>query len=274
MTKSTPPITVIIPTYNGAPYLCEAIESILGQTFTDFELIIIDDASSDNSVEIGEGFAAKDSRIRVFRNERNLGFAANRNKAVSLARGRYIAWQDQDDISMVERLERQYAVLEHDKNVGMVGGAMEVFDESGSTGVRRYPVDDEGIRKMIFRFSPVALPACMMRKTALIEVGGYNEKWSPAGDLDMTFKIGMTNRLANISEIVVRYRTHRGSATYRNLKRIEKDSVGIRIGYARCSSYHMTARDWSYNVLHYMSIWLIPTVVKMWLFNKIRNSRV
>lgn len=272
MIKSKPPITVIIPTYNGAPYLCEAIESILGQTFTNFELIIIDDASSDNSYAIGEEFAKIDSRVRQFRNDKNLGFAANRNKAVSLARGRYIAWQDQDDISMAGRLERQYAVLEHDKNVGMVGGAMEVFDEGGTTGVRRYPVDDEGIRKMIFRFSPVALPACMMRKAALLEVGGYNEKWSPAGDLDMTFKIGMFNRLANIPEIVVRYRTHRGSATYRNLKRIEQDSVGIRLGYARCSSYHMTIRDWGYNVLHYISIWLIPTTIKMWLFNKIRNS--
>jgi len=273
MTKSTPPITVIIPTYNGAPYLREAIESILGQTFTDFELIIIDDASSDNSVENGEAFAAKDSRIRVFRNERNLGFAANRNKAVSLARGRYIAWQDQDDISLPSRLKRQYAVLEYGEGVGMVGGAMEVFDESGSTGVRRYPVDDEAIRKMIFRFSPIALPACMMRKTALLEVGGYNEKWSPAGDLDMTFKIGVLHRLANIPVIVVRYRTHSDSATYRNLKRIEKDSIRIRFNYAGCSAYRMTTQDHIYNILHYLSIWLIPAAAKMWLFNKIRDSR-
>lgn len=272
MAEYNPPITVIIPTYNGASYLHQALESILEQTFKDFEIIVIDDASSDESFEISKEYAAIDPRIRLFQNEKNLGFAGNRNKAISLARGHYIAWQDQDDISFPERLELQFKLLESDSKLAMVGGAMAVFGETGELGIRHYPQNDSEIRKMIFRFSPIALPACMMRKSALLEVGGYSERWSPAGDLDMTFKIGLTHRLANIPQVAIRYRTHENSATNRHLRRIEKDSVRIRFNYSASSAYRMTGMNYIYNVAHYLSIWLVPPPLKIWLFNKIRNS--
>lgn len=267
-----PPVSVIIPTYNGAAYLREAVESILGQTFRDFELILIDDVSSDASVAIAEEYARRDPRVRVVRNAKNLGFAGNRNKAVSLARGRYIAWQDQDDIALPERIERQYRLLESDPRLGIVGGAMIVFDAAGRTSLRRYPEGDAELRRMIFRFSPVALPACMIRKSVFLEVGGYDERWSPAGDLDMSFKIGLRHRLGNIPEPAIRYRTHPHSATTRHLRRIERDSVRIRFGYARSGAYRMSAMDVAYNVGHWLSIWLVPASLKLWLFNRIRDS--
>ena len=272
MTEPSPLITVIIPTYNGALYLQQAIESILKQTFQNFEIIVIDDASSDESFEIGAEFAATDSRIKLFKNEKNLGFARNRNKAISLARGNYIAWQDQDDISFPDRLELQFNLLESDSRIAMTGGAMLIFDDAGTLGIRHYPLNDSEIRKIIFRFSPIALPACMMRKSALIEVGGYSERWSPAGDLDMTFKIGLSHRLANVPQVTISYRIHENSATNHHLKRIEKDSVRIRLGYAASSAYRMTTFDYLYNACHYLSIWLVPQPLKIWLFNKIRNS--
>lgn len=267
-----PPVSVIIPTYNGAPYLREALDSITNQTFRDFEAIIIDDVSSDNTVEIAREYAAKDSRLRVFQNEANLGFAGNRNKAVMLARGRYIAWLDQDDIAMPERLELQYRLLESDERLGLVGGAMAVFNEKGQVRVRHYPTEDAEIREMIFRFSPIALPACMMRKNVFLGVGGYSLRWSPAGDLDMTFKIGLSHRLGNVGQVVVRYRSHQNSATTRHLRRIERDSIRIRFGYAMSGVYRMTPLDFLYNITHYMSIWIIPPKLKIWLFNKVRDA--
>lgn len=272
MSEYNPPITVIIPTYNGASYLHQTLESIIGQTFKDFEIIVIDDASSDGSFEICKKYAARDPRIRLFRNEKNLGFAANRNKAISLARGHYIAWQDQDDISLPDRLELQFKLLESDNNLAMIGGSMAVFDETGELGIRHYPQNDRDIRKMIFRFSPIALPACMMRKSALFEVGGYSERWSPACDLDMTFKIGLKHRLANIPQVAIRYRYHDNCGTNQHLKQIEKDSVRIRFYYSASSAYRMTVLDYIYNVAHYLSIWLVPPPLKIWLFNKIRSS--
>lgn len=267
-----PPISVIIPTYNGAPYLREALESIANQTFRDFEVIIIDDVSTDSTVEIAREYAAKDSRLRVYQNENNLGFAGNRNKAVTLARGQYIAWLDQDDIALPERLELQYKLLESDERLGIVGGAMAVFNEKGQVRVRHYPAGDKEIRKMIFRFSPVALPACMMRKSVFLEMGGYSLRWSPAGDLDMTFKIGLTHRLGNVPQVVVRYRSHENSATSRHLRRIERDSIRIRFGYAMSGAYRMTLVDFLYNITHYLSIWIVPPKLKIWLFNKIRDA--
>lgn len=272
MIMPNPPITVVVPTYNGAPYLRQALESVIGQTFKDFEVIVIDDASTDGSFEIAKEYAANDSRFKLIQNEKNLGFAGNRNKAISLASGRYIAWQDQDDISLPDRLELQFSLLESDARLAMVGGAMMVFDETGELGIRRYPVNDDEIRRMIFRFSPIALPACMMRTSALLEVGGYSERWSPAGDLDMTFKIGLTHKLANIPQVAIRYRTHNNSATKHHLKRIEKDSVRLRFNYAKSRSYRMTSMDFIYNVVHYLSIWLVPPALKIWVFNKIRTS--
>ena len=100
-------VSILMPAYNTAPFIAEAIESILTQTFTDFELLIADDASTDNTFEIARVFLEKDRRIKVFKHPENLGFVGNKNFLLKQASGDYIAWQDSDDISYPERIKVQ-----------------------------------------------------------------------------------------------------------------------------------------------------------------------
>src|ERR1035437_799289 len=189
--KQKPAISVLMPAYNAEKYIGEAIESILNQTFKDFELIIVNDASTDSTLSIIQKFAKKDKRVKVYENKKNLYIAANRNRLIKLANGKYVAWQDADDISMLKRLEHQYKFLEKYKEVGIVGGFLQFFnDKEGNTSIRKYAASDKDLRKTIFRYSPVAQPAAMIRRKILNEVGEYNLKYPPAEDIDMSFRIG------------------------------------------------------------------------------------
>ena len=119
--ESAPLVSVVMPVYNGERYLAEAIESILGQTFTDFELLIVDDGSIDSSPAIARAYAERDSRIRIFQLERNMGKADARNVGCFAAKGDYIAAMDCDDISLPLRLEKQVNFLETNPGIGIVG---------------------------------------------------------------------------------------------------------------------------------------------------------
>ena len=161
MKNSSPKISVMMIVYNAEKFIREAIESILNQTFSDFEFIILDDHSTDNSYEIINEYAKRDNRILVLHNEKNLGIAESRTKCIKFAKGKYIAIADADDISIPTRLEKQLKYLEEHKEYGVVGSFLELFDsETGKTiGFRRYHKDDAKLRKRIFIYSPIAQPA-------------------------------------------------------------------------------------------------------------------
>lgn len=265
-------VSVVIPAYNAALYLPGAIESILKQTFRDFEVIIIDDCSTDNTWEVIREYAKKDCRIRPFKNVQNLGIAGNRNKGVALATGKYLVWQDADDISLPTRVEKQFQFMESHPEVGIIGGHIELFRGKKILGVRKYPADDTSLRKCIFRYSPVAQPAAMVRLDALHKAGEFNLKYPPAEDIDMTFRIGEHYKLANLQEIVVRYRESDTSATFTRLRKMELSTIEIRRKYALSEAYKMTFGDRIYNILHFLSVWIVPPRVKIRLFNLWRNS--
>jgi len=265
-------VSVITPAYNTERYIGDAIESILQQTFADFEYIIIDDCSKDTTWEIIQNYAKKDSRIIALRNEKNLGIAGNRNRGLRESRGKYVVWQDADDISLPQRIEHQYQFMEAHPEVGIVGGYLQFFNEYGNTTVRKYKPDDASLRKKIFRYSPVGQPGAMVRKKSLDEVGEFDLRYPPAEDLDMSFRIGSKYALANLEEIVVRYRENANSATFTKLKIIERNTIIIRRKYAKGYGYTMNLADMIYNVLQYLSIYIIPPRVKIWLFDFIRNS--
>ena len=172
--KNCPLISVLMGVYNCAATVEEAIQSIIDQTVTNWELIICDDGSSDNTYEVISDLAQMEPRIILIRNERNMGLAPTLNNCLHIARGTYTARMDGDDICAPDRFEKELAVLEADSTCAVVSCAMISYDNDGVYGLSRYPKDPQ--KKDFFVGStPFCHAGCMMRRDVLTELGGYNE---------------------------------------------------------------------------------------------------
>lgn len=205
--KWIPLVSVILPVYNGAQYLEEAIQSILTQTYKNFEFIIINDGSTDNSAQIIGKFL-NDPRIRVFE-QSNKGLAATINRGIGLSEGIYIARQDQDDISYPTRLEKQVAFLESNPNYGMVGTWASIMVDNKITSRSHKHPSELAILTIDLMFdNPFVHSSMMIRKTAFDEVGLYSTDKSrqPPEDYELWSRIVRKYKVANIPEILVIYR--------------------------------------------------------------------
>lgn len=199
-------ISVILPVYNGALYLREAVDSILNQSFSDFELIIIDDGSKDNSAEIISSYT--DPRIRFYRQE-NIGLAATLNRGIGLASGSYIARQDQDDISLPERLARQVEFLQSHPDYGMVGTWATILE--GTEPCRRdhrHPANDLQLKFALLFDNPFVHSSVMLRRSIFEEVGSYSTdpERQPPEDYELWSRIARHSKVANIPELLHVYR--------------------------------------------------------------------
>lgn len=206
---SSPIVTVALPVYNAEPYLREALDSILGQTFSDFELIAIDDGSVDASYSILKGYEANDSRIKV-RRQNNRGVSATRNEIISLARGEFIATMDADDVCLPLRFEKQVAFLRLNPGHVLVGGWSEFMSAEGlPIGVIESPTTHPEIDQAnLIGHTSIAHPTSMIRRQALLDVDGYDDNILGAEDLDLYLRLAEIGKLANLPEIVLRYRVH------------------------------------------------------------------
>jgi glycosyltransferase involved in cell wall biosynthesis len=194
--------------HNAEPYLREAVNSVLGQTFQSFELIAVDDCSSDNSVRILESF--DDSRISVIRNDSTRGASATRNIALDRARGEFVAILDADDVALPERLERQVEYLDSHPSVGLVGCA--VYDNIDSGGNVLYrsclPEDNETIQRTILRSWCFLHSSIMFRRVLQKQAGGYRREFEAAEDHDFILRLLDICEVTNIPEPLVRYRVN------------------------------------------------------------------
>ncbi len=209
MIPSHPRVSVVMPVYNAEPYLRPAIESVLGQTYPHFELVLVDDGSTDASRAIAEEFARADRRIRVLCNPRNLGVVAARSRAVAEAdpASAYFAVFDADDICLPDRLQRQVDFLEANLDHALVGGHTLVIDAEGHPfGARRYPTTYAEIARVITRYCPIAHPAAMIRRSALEAIGGYQERFPRCHDYDLWLRMASRFEIANVDAFVLKYR--------------------------------------------------------------------
>jgi glycosyltransferase involved in cell wall biosynthesis len=194
-----PKVTVLMSVYNGERYLKESIDSILQQTFTDFEFLIINDGSTDATQDIIVSY--HDPRIRVIVNESNIGLTRSLNKGLSLAQGEYIARQDVDDISFPARLEKQVAFLQQHDEVGMVGTDFLVIDKRGQTIVTIQPPSDHAdIKVRLWDENVFCHGSVMFKKTCLLQVGRYREPFKYAQDYDLWLRIAEYFDIANLPE--------------------------------------------------------------------------
>ena len=212
-----PTISVLMPVYNVEEYVAQAIESILAQTFGDFELIFIDDGSTDASLKILEAYAAKDKRIRLTSRE-NQGISRTRNELLAKAKGKFIAVMDSDDIALPDRFARQIEFLQRESDVVCVGGARELIDEKGRllTYIEDPEHNDQIQQLLLAGHCCICQSSAMIRRSALLKVGGYDESMHPAEDLDLWLRLGEVGKLANLKDKVVKYRLHQNSASEQN----------------------------------------------------------
>jgi glycosyltransferase involved in cell wall biosynthesis len=211
-----PRISVVLPIFNSERYLSEAVDSILAQTFEDFELLLFDDGSTDGSSKIAQEAAARDTRVILVRGDHR-GYVSWLNTGVEMAKAEFIARMDADDIASHDRFERQVEFLEKHPECCVVGTRAIRIDPDGSPiSPWRVPEDHVEIDGRHIQGRPGAIihPSVMMRKRALSGVGGYRAQYEPAEDYDLFLRLAEVGRVANLGEPLLRYRIHEKCVTF------------------------------------------------------------
>lgn len=211
-----PKISVVLPVFNSGAYLEPALRSVLRQTYPDFELIAINDGSTDGSLQWLQKMASEDSRIRVITRP-NKGLVATLNEGLELAEGEYIARMDADDVALPTRFATQMEYLEAHPECVAVGSRVLLIDADGlpicefAKATSHEEIDAD---HMEGRGGAIPHPSVIVRKAALLQVGGYREEYIYAEDLDLFLRLAEVGRLANISEALLKYRQHPTSIGY------------------------------------------------------------
>lgn len=206
-----PKVSVIMPAYNAEKYIGEAIDSILAQTFVDFEFIILNDCSTDRTEEIILSYC--DPRIVYLKNEKNLGVAATLNRGLDLACGEYIARMDADDISLPERFAKQVAYLDKHGSTAVLGTALELFDENGVISSRWSSVDAKQMKVDLFFSCGLAHPSVMMRRDVVQSFGGYDVRFEGLEDYHLWCRISGRYDVVTLPDLLFRYRVHSAQVT-------------------------------------------------------------
>lgn len=217
-----PKVSIIMSVYNGERFLASAIESVLSQTFSNFEFIIVDDFSSDGTALILKNFAEKDGRLRIIKNTGNLGLTKSLNIALKESKGEYIARLDDSDLMMPERLEKQVSFLDENKDVGLVGTWAYIIDDQGGViGEIKHLTEDKIIKKDLIRHNLFIHPSIMFRRSTALSAGLYDEDYKYGQDYNFYFRIFPYTKFANLPAFLLKYRKSKESLTFiKNRKQI------------------------------------------------------
>lgn len=218
-TTDEPLVSVVMVICNVERFLGEAIESILNQTFCDFEFIIVDFGSTDKSKDIAGSYAAKDQRIKLHEIP-PCSYIQAKIAACSLPKSRYIAIQDADDVSLPSRLNAELDFMEKHPEVGLLGGAVQRIDSDGKhlTIADDYPTEDREIRITLRKWNTFWHPTVLVLREAYVRAGGYREATSPSDDYDLWLRISEHFKCANLKQVVLNYRIHPKQLSVRERK--------------------------------------------------------
>lgn len=243
-------VSVILPAYNAEKYIKEAVDSILSQTFRDFELIVINDCSKDSTEQILLSYT--DPRLVYVKNEQNLGVAGTLNKGLSLARGTYVARMDADDISLPERFEMQVAYLDAHPDVAVLGTNVETFNENGPLYTGWSATDPKQMKVDLFFSCGLAHPSVMMRADVIRELGGYDMAFEGLEDYDLWCRVAEKHGVTTLPDILFRYRVHSAQVTknpsqkylqrLNNLKHRQLEKLGVSPDSAGAALYFADKR--------------------------------
>lgn len=234
-------VSVVMPAYNAEKYIEQAILCILEQTYTKWELLIVDDASNDNTIAIIKKYALKDSRIKFSQNETNIGYLKTWNKLIDIAAGDFITFLDADDACAANRINILYNYLEENPDIKIVGSNINLLSEEGrQIGTKEYPVSTEEINKNLLspKFSFCG-SAVMIRKEVYQKVGGYREYFNRLGweDHDWLIRCCIVFKAANIDQYLYSYRNTPGSVTrsiqLQDYKKLIIKKIGLELAKQR-----------------------------------------
>ena len=254
-------LTVLMPVKDAGPYLVEAVDSILAQTFRDFRLLVIDDGSTDGSPTTLERYARDDSRVQVVLNERNEGLARTLTKGVELARTALVARMDPDDVALPERLERQVRYLADHPDVDVLGTWATDIDETGNPlRARRAPLDHRAIVAALIYANPMIHPTVMFRRQAVVRAGSYDPSARVAEDYGLWFRCVATGaHFANLGESLLWYRAPE-AGVMRKAARFGLDGMKTR-----WTGYRVMGVPWwrrGLGLLIPLSLGLVPPVLR------------
>lgn len=226
--KASPKISVVMAVYNGMPYLKAAVKSILGQTYGDFEFIIVDDASTDGSLKYLASL--KDRRIKLLKNKKNMGLAKSLNIALRQAYGDFIARMDADDVSLPERFEKQIKFLEKNPEIDLCGTWAYLIDSKGNKiGEKKYPVEPEKVKKALTWYTAVIHPTYMGTARFFKELGGYRDNFDFAEDYDLLSRAKNRFKIANIGQKLLLFRLHNTRRSRTVMQKMDKIDLKIKL---------------------------------------------
>lgn len=205
--KDRPLVSVVIPVHNGEKYIKEALNSCLNQTYKNIEIIVVDDKSTDNTLNILREYESKDSRVNVIPVEKQNGLGNVLNIGIRASKGQYIARMDADDVMYPSRIEKQVEYMQSNPGCVAVGGQIDIIDGDGKVvDYRKYALEDRDIKKNRFLHQPFAHPAVTLRKSTLEEVGLYPENMWKVEDVKLFFLLGQKGEFHNLEDTVLKYR--------------------------------------------------------------------
>lgn len=240
----TPFISVLLPVYNCEKYIAEAVQSILNQTYTHFELLIIDDCSTDTTLQICKSF--QDERIVLIEKEKNSGITKSLNYGISIAKGKYIARMDGDDISLPERFEKQVAFLEANEDVVLCGTQYQII---GTNKIRKHPIEHDEIKVKLISGCYIAHPTVMFNKNFFVDNNlNYNPEMEPAEDYDLWSRLVFVGRLANLDEVLLYYRVHTNQTSNVHKSKQNEISDGIKMRMLQKLKTDLKKADLSLNI--------------------------
>jgi glycosyltransferase involved in cell wall biosynthesis len=224
----TPLVSVNIPTYNRGRYIKSAIDSVLAQSLTDWELIIVDDASTDGTDGIVRPYLI-DPRIKYLANEQNQNISRSRNRALTESRGKYIAILDSDDLwTDPDKLAKQVAFLELHPDHAAVGTNADLIDPAGRTlGRTENPESDKAIRRLMLRQNPIIHSSVLYRKEAALTAGLYDPELNAIEDYDLWLRLGREAKLANLPDRLIGYRIHPGNTSVIDRLRLLRENINL-----------------------------------------------
>lgn len=203
-------VSVVIPLYNRKAYIGDAIDSLLCQSYENIEIIVVDDCSTDDGLSVVEGY--RDTKIRLIKNEKNMGISYTRTRGLKEAKGEYIALLDSDDIAMPNRIEKQAAYLESNSKIGVVGSNRIEFYNGEDIGISKHWLEAEELKVALILDMPMSNPSLMMRRE-VVEEFSYDSDYIVAEDYEFLYRVSKKWDLVNLEEPLIKYRIHSGQIT-------------------------------------------------------------